>query len=208
MRYSFEDIASLIRQRLRGRSIQLIAVDGLGGAGKSTFAGSIAPWLSASIIQVDDFYLPRSRRPKETEGYGESVDWRRLRDTVLIPLTKGQATEYQRYDWTTDRLTQTVPLAPGGCIIIEGVYSMHRELVRFYDLRIWIECPYDLRLARGLDRDGEAARDTWVTDWMRQEGRYIKSEHPQTRADLMINGVLGRHEFAEARFNSEVPEDE
>ena len=73
-------------------------------------------------------------------------------------------------------------------VLLEGVYSTS-ELLRLYcDYTIWIECPYDVRLRRGLERDGESMRATWVDHWMPAEDRYVEAEHPEAKADLVIDG--------------------
>ena len=43
-------------------------------------------------------------------------------------------------------------------IVIEGVCALHKMFREAYDLRVWVEAPRDLRLARGIERDGEGAR--------------------------------------------------
>jgi uridine kinase len=49
----------LIEQHRRSRSHLLVAIDGGGGAGKSTLARNLADALGdATIVQMDDFYRP------------------------------------------------------------------------------------------------------------------------------------------------------
>jgi uridine kinase len=62
------------------------------------------------------------------------------------------------------------------------------ELGDPWDLKIWVEAPYDLRLTRGIERDGEGMRSTWVEHWMPQEDRYVESQRPQERADVVVLG--------------------
>lgn len=66
---------------------------------------------------------------------------------------------------------------------------MRRELVNLYDLKIWVECPKAIRLARGIARDGEKARTIWEQDWMPKEDHYIKTHLPRESADLFVNGA-------------------
>ncbi|WP_370541796.1 hypothetical protein [Alicyclobacillus sp. SO9] len=74
----------------------------------------------------------------------------------------------------------TVPL--GGIVIVEGVYSLRKELFDQYDLSIWIDCPRDVRLSRGLERDGEEARDLWENQWMIAEDMYVQEHRPRTKS--------------------------
>ena len=50
-------------------------------------------------------------------------------------------------------------ILPEGLVVVEGVCALHRMFRDAYDVRVWVEAPYDVRLARGVERDGEAARD-------------------------------------------------
>jgi uridine kinase len=75
----------------------------------------------------------------------------------------------------------------GGVVIVEGVYSTRDELVTWYDFAIWLECPRQTRLARGIARSGESIREILEQDWMVAEDLYIQHQHPQLRADVIID---------------------
>ena len=62
------------------------------------------------------------------------------------------------------------------------------ELRNFYDFKVWVETPYDIRLKRGVERDGEGMRSRWTDDWMPSEQRYIDTLKPQAAADLVLDG--------------------
>lgn len=136
-------------------------------------------------------YLPtRQRLPREiaAKQIGADFDWQRLKNQVLKKLKSGKVAHYQSYDWRTDKMTEWHNVPAGGVVIIEGIYSTRRELSDFYDLKIWIECPRDLRLERGIKRDGEQSRSLWENDWMPGEDNYIKHQRPMDCADLVIDG--------------------
>jgi uridine kinase len=175
----------------------LVAVDGAGGSGKSVFAESLWTKLNAfrvpaCVVHVDDFYLPSTRRPRGgplEKPIGSNFDWPRLRDQVLEPLRRGQTARYDRYDWVADAMANTHEVLPGQVVIVEGIYSSRRELAPLYKMRVWVECPRELRLSRGLKRDGETARGRWEDDWMPCEDRYIREHRPQEYADATVNGA-------------------
>jgi uridine kinase len=178
-----------------GRTV-LAAIDGPGGSGKTALAGSLQLTLDGakvlvSVVEVDDFFLPSADRPRggpSEKPIGGDFDWPRLRDQVLHPLRRGQSARYDRYDWGRDELLEVREVPPGGVVIVEGIYSSRRELAALYDLRIWVECPRELRLSRGLERDGEAARSPWEEDWMPSEDRYVREHRPQELADIIVIG--------------------
>jgi uridine kinase len=150
--------------------------------------------VPVSVVEVDDFFLPSSGRPcggPLEKPIGGDFDWRRLRDQVLEPLRRGQNARYDRYDWVTDELREVGEVPPGRVVIVDGIYSSRRELAALYDMRIWVECPRELRLSRGLERDGETARSRWEEDWMPSEDRYVQEHRPQELADVIVKGDAG-----------------
>jgi uridine kinase len=199
-RASLEEFAGLVAELAGEGPVRLVAIDGCGGAGKSTLARGLAVHLSANLIQIDDFYLPNASRAEGSERYGSLFDLKRLCTAVLLPLREGRSVAYERYDWDTDTLAGPIQLPGAGFFIVEGVYSASAELARFYDVRIWVDCPYDVRLARGLERDGEEARDTWTEVWMPQEQAYVDQEGPRKRADLLVDGSSSFHNQVDFRW--------
>jgi uridine kinase len=188
-------VSALAELHSRAKTV-LVAIDGPGGAGKSVLAESLRVALGtaevpACVIAMDDFFLPPGKRPRGSASekpIGGDFDWRRLRAQVLDPLRSGRSAQYDQYDWVKDGLSSAVKVDPGRVVIIEGVYSSRRELAALYDLRVWVECPRELRLSRGLERDGETARQRWEEDWMASEDRYIQEHRPHESADVIVAG--------------------
>jgi len=167
------------------RRTAIVAIDGHGGSGKSTLAERIATALpDVSVIRTDDFAKPNFL------GW----DWQRMKRQVLDPINRDERGKYQRYDWPEDRLAEWHDVPAGGILIVEGVSSMRRELGRYWDLAIWVTCPYSVRLARGIARDGEAKRAQWENVWMPEEDAYVADQRPDERADIVVSG--------EARFGA------
>lgn len=191
------EIAARLKALHGVRRTVLVAIDGGGGAGKSSLAARLREAfrlsnVPASIVEVDDFFLPSERRhpgPPSEKPVGGDFDWQRLREQVLEPLRCERVARYDRYDWAADVLSETRHALPGEIVIVEGIYSSRRELADLYDFRIWVDCPRELRLARGLARDGEAARKKWEEDWMPCEDRYILEHRPHDHADAVFNGA-------------------
>lgn len=189
---NLEQLVSLISSISRKQSTLLIGIDGCGGSGKSTLAKKLKDECSnVTVVHMDDFYLSSSQRKinPEKEGIGVDFDWKRVLKQVLEPISQNKEGYYQRYDWEKDDLAEwhTVPI--GGIVIIEGVYSLRNELANKYDYKIWVECPRETRLSRGLERDGEDARDMWENNWMISEDIYVVEHKPYERADLVVNGT-------------------
>ena len=162
-----------------GRRTALVAIDGYGGSGKSTLAQRIVAALpNVTVVRTDGFAKPN------VPGW----DWLRMKKQVLDPINRDELGRYQRHDWPTDRLAEWHDVPVGGFVIVEGVSSMRTELGRYWDLSIWVTCSYAIRLARGIERDGEAKRSQWESVWMPEEDRYVQEQKPELRADVILDG--------------------
>ena len=79
---------------------------------------------------------------------------------------------------------------PGGLVVLEGVTASRQAFHPFLAYAILIETQRALRLRRGLERDGEDARDDWER-WMVEEDEYVERERPAEHADLVLPGDTG-----------------
>ena len=165
----------------------LVAIDGLGGAGKSTLAMELGETLDTfSIVALDDFYRPVAAALAPEQACDAYFDWQRLRDTVLAPLSRNSHACYQRYDWVSDALAEWHEVSPGGVVIVEGVYSTRPELRPRFDVTIFVDTPREERLARMLDRLYNDV--AWVERWMAAEDWYLEHMRPLDHVDLVVDG--------------------
>jgi uridine kinase len=160
-------------------STKIVAVDGAGGAGKTTIAEELASLLGgAQIVHTDDF-----------ASWDNPVDWwPGLIAKVLEPLAHNRTGQFEPTRWAADQPRRTLEVQPAEFLVLEGV-SASREAFRPYlTYSIWVETPAQLRLERGLERDGQDAREQWLA-WMAEEEAYRQRERPDLRADLVIGGT-------------------
>jgi hypothetical protein len=143
-----ERIAASVGRRAPVDGIRIVGVDGRSGAGKSFLAGQLSHLLAAPVIEIDDFVSWNC-----FAGW-----WPRFDDRVLSPLLAGRDATFQARDWKdwygsslggwkTRRWSPTV--------ILEGVTCTRRETIGRVAYAIWVDAPAELRLARGLARDGD-----------------------------------------------------
>ena len=176
-------IITKIQSISKKKELLLIAIDGVGGSGKTTLANNLQRNLSnCIIIQTDDLYSPELH----------TSDILRIKEQVILPLYNGKEARYQKYDWKTDSLSDWQTIRPNGIIIIEGVFALDNRIIEYYDLKIWIEYPPELGFKRGVARDitgdGVDNSDKWIRDWMPLEKQYINDQNPKSKADYVING--------------------
>jgi uridine kinase len=157
---------------------RVVAIDGPGGAGKSTLAARVADGLDAQIICTDDF-----------ANWEEPLEWwPRLIEQVLDPLGRNQPGRYQRFDWDTRQLAEWREVPVAAFLVLEGVSASRAAFAPYLSLRVWVSTPRRERLRRGLERDGLGALSLWQ-EWMAQEDDYIAAEHPDEHADLSVSGI-------------------
>jgi uridine kinase len=163
---------------------RLISVDGPAGSGKSSLAATLAARAESRgstvlVLHMDDLY----------DGWDGAIrGFELLRDHVLSRLAGGREGRYRRYDWHLGAYAERHVVPVGlDLLIVEGVASADRGADPWQSLRIWIETSNDVRLERGIERDGEALRDRWL-DWMRWERDHFAAEGTRDRADLIVDG--------------------
>lgn len=176
-------LISEINELCQDKEVVLIAIDGVGGAGKTSLAELLKKKLENSIIvQLDDFYFPTL----------QAANLLRLKEQVLLPLYNHQEAKYQKYEWKTESFSDWHILKPKGTFIFEGVYALDKTIRNYYDLKIWIDYPADMGLKRGIardiKRDGVDNTDKWTNIWMPLEERYKNEQEPNKSADYVIDG--------------------
>ncbi|RHA44182.1 uridine kinase family protein [Cellulomonas rhizosphaerae] len=175
--------------------VRLVVVDGPAGSGKTTFAASLAESAGALVLHLDDLY----------EGWSglDGSLWPRLSAQVLEPLRRGLPGRYQRYDWGLGAFAEWVDVPVPRVLVIEGCGSGRRLVDPLAAVRVWVEAPDDLRLVRGLARDGDDARAHWE-QWMRDERAHYARESTRERADVRLD-ALGRVVHGPALVDPDAP---
>ena len=162
----------------RAAGTKVVAIDGPSGSGKTTLARHLRAVLSAPSIHMDAIY-------PGWDGLGEAPAL--LAEQVLAPLAAGQPAAYRRWDWAEDRWAESHPVPPAPVLIVEGVGSAAARCAPYLSLLIWIEAGRDVRLRRGLERDGETYRPHWER-WAGQEVEMFARDRTRERADVLIDG--------------------
>lgn len=104
---------------------------------------------------------------------------------LLRPLAEGRPGSYRRYDWHEARFAETVAVPPAELLVIEGVGSGSRVVADLVTVLVWVEAPYDVRMRRGIERDGDAFAPHWEA-WADAERTHFAAERTRERADLVV----------------------
>ncbi|GAA2887032.1 hypothetical protein GCM10010517_50850 [Streptosporangium fragile] len=168
--------------------VRIVAVDGPGGSGKTTFAGRLARELDAQVVHSDDFPVPWDEPP--------AAWFTHVEDRILTPLAAGEPGRYRRYDWVAGRYAEWVDVPVAPALILEGVSTARRAAPIAY--AVWVEAPRGLRLARALARDGAHLAAQWER-WARAEDEWFAADATRSRADLLLDGAAVPGEFVRLR---------
>ena len=158
---------------------RLLCLDGPAGSGKTTLADAVAALageagISTTVIHLDDLYDGWSGLPR----LGQRLD------PLLLPLARGEAGSYRRYDWAAGQLAETVPVAPVSLLILEGVGSGLAAYRCLRTVLVWVDAPAQIRLARWRARDGAAA-EPFIAAWQRDEQELFRRERTRESADVV-----------------------
>jgi len=186
-----EVAAGSVAAALTGRAptlggARLLCVDGPAGSGKTTLAGSVADTLrtgghSVAVVHRDDLY-------RGWQGLWEVGAI--VAGDVLAPLARRLPGRFRRYDWPGARLAEEVEVPLSDVLVLEGVGSADPAYAALTTLVVWVEAPRDLRLRRGLARDGAQVEPQWRR-WLDDEAVLHRRHRTRDRADLRVDGVTG-----------------
>ena len=194
-----EDIADVI-VGLQGR--RLVAIDGVDGAGKTTFADRLAPMIEArgrSVVRatVDGFHNPRSIRYRrgrsDPSGYFlDSYDYAQLQERLLKPFRDGAGSVCTKcFDHHTDGPdidSRTVDAA--AVLLIDGIFLHRDELFRYWDYSVFLRVPFDVAFRRMAIRDGTDPDPAAEGNTRYHGGQriYLDLCRPEDRAIRIVDG--------------------
>lgn len=156
---------------------RLVCIDGPAGSGKTTLSAALADVVpDAQVVHCDDLL----------QGWGGLS---RLADTVaamLAPVAAGEVGRWRRWDWLADGWAETHEVVPGGLLVLEGVGSWSPAIADLVGELVWVEAAPDLRLDRGIARDGEDMRGAWE-QWRRDEDALFTRLRTRAHADVVVD---------------------
>ena len=181
----------------------LIGVTGGSASGKTEIARAAARAanpLSAIVLAEDDYYGDHGARP-DFDAAVFNFDHPDSRDHGLLAnhlsaLKSGEAVEAPIYDFAIHRRREdTRVIKSADVIVVEGIHLFcDQRVCDLFDLRVFVDAPDDVRLARRLLRDVEErgrTAYTVVTQYLRtvRPMHHDWTQPTRERADLIISNA-------------------
>ena len=139
-----------------------ISIVGASCSGKTALAQNIVKRFAADQVSViaEDSYYKRQDHLSVEERVSINYDHPNAFDHALLcehidQLRLGQSIECPTYDYVNhNRADETTPISATPVVIIEGILLYHMKALRdLFSLKLFIDTPLDICLARRIERD-------------------------------------------------------
>ncbi len=183
-------------------SRHIVAVDGIDGSGKSTFASRLVTALAAAgshpvLVRVDDFrrIIDWSSADEATLYYERYFDLEAVGAVAQAFATDAMTLELPGFDGITGQPLplRQVPLEPAAILVIEGVFIRRISFGTTPVSHIYLSAPGSVARQRLVARDVARGRPRDDID-RRLDRRYIPGQtryhsecDPRGRADLVVD---------------------
>jgi hypothetical protein len=166
----------------------LVAIDGRGGAGKSTLAERLRKIVPRSaVVHTDDVAW--------NHAY---FDWGGVMvEHVIEPLRRGEEVSFRPPAWAEHGRPGEIRVPAGMDVVwIEGTGIIRQEIVPRLDASIWVQGDLDEQERRLVARDGDSeAQRGHVAAWLAEELPFMLREQPWRKATVVVAGTTGlRHD--------------
>jgi uridine kinase len=196
------ELADRLVETVPDRTVR-VAIDGVDGAGKTTFADELGCLVAATgrpIIRasVDGFHNPKSVRYQRgrysPEGFfKDSYNYPALKKCLLDPLSPSGSQRYKPtfFDHRSDEVVPANDLEalPSSILLIDGIFMHRSELLAYWDASIFLRTDFAVSVARCASRDGSSPDPAAPSNRRYVEGQrlYLRSCQPEMKATIVID---------------------
>lgn len=184
-----------------------VAIDGITGVGKTTFARNLAEHLAgrerATIhVSMDGFHNFRATRYRQGRGsadgyYEDAYDFDGVRRELLDPLGVGGDRRFRTavIDLATDTPVRDEQRIAGAddVLIVDGSFLQKPQLRDAWDVVVFLDASFEAAEDRGATRDADAlggldaARAAFRNRYHAAQRRYLAECNPVENADMVVD---------------------
>lgn len=138
---------------------RLIGIAGGTGSGKSTLVRVLrSRFADICVVDLDSYYLDRSNIPAERRDHLNYDEPGAIELPLLLEhlerLASGCAVAKPLYSFQLHARVGSEILHPAALVVVEGLFTLSWDsLRRLLDLKVFVDAPADVRLARRVRRD-------------------------------------------------------
>ncbi len=200
--------AGLVCGQALGHPVR-VAVDGITGAGKTTFARQLAEAVVAAgrpalHVSMDDFHHPRPHRYRQGRDsprgyYEDAYDVDTAAAVLLAPLGPGgdRVIRTRIHDLETDGAVEdeVAELAPDAVLVVDGSFLQKPPLRGLWDVVVHLDSTFEAASDRASLRDAElfGSREHAVAAYATRYHpacRLYRAEHdPSSTADILVDNT-------------------
>lgn len=180
-------VLGLVNKLLESKERIIVAIDGRCASGKTTLAQNIAKLCDCNVFHMDDFFLrPEQRTEERLSQAGENIDHERFLTEVLCPLRNGESFEYRPFSCKSGKLGPPISAVPKRINIVEGSYSLNKNLTDYYDLKLFLSVDPKEQMRRILEREGKEKAEAFSQKWIPLEEKYFKAYDLMNNCDNVL----------------------
>lgn len=164
-------IKNKIDEMLKNKDMVVVAIDGKSASGKTHLARNLKLLYNDDcfIFHMDDFYKMNNGNVNLLSHDG-NINFEYLKENILDKL-KEEAFTYSIFDCKNQKEIINNKYEKKKIIIIEGSYSLHPSLGKYYDLSIYLDIDNDFQDKR-LKRRNKNNYLNFKNNWIVLENNY------------------------------------
>jgi len=187
----------------RDRAV-LAAISGIDASGKGYVTEKLAAALqaegfNAAVINIDGWLnLPQVRfDPNDLPAnfYRNAIRFDEMFEQLVLPLRRSRSIDIVAkftQETSIEYLEHRYEFEDINVILLEGIFLFKRELIHHYDLKIWVDCPFETALERAIARsqEGLSPKETiraYQTIYFPAQRIHIGLDDARSAADILID---------------------
>lgn len=180
------DTMNQLEMYIKNNTNKVIALDGPSGSGKSTFSKYLEEHYDVLVFHTDDYFLPKKRKTESRLNEpGGNLDYERMEEEIFKQLKENNITSHY-FNCQTEKMEYREPVKRKSIILIEGVYSMHPNFQKYYDIMVYSYVDRETQLDRILRRSNAFVLERFKTEWIPLEDKYFEEFTIPMKASYII----------------------